>query len=132
MAARLQDPAHLAEERGQVPEVLHHQPADHPVERPRLEGEPFVEIMDDEADALRSRLPARLREHPLREVDRRHLGARGGQPERVSARPAPQVQHGQPGHIPDQLPHMRPFQGQQGVRVMVVDRRPPIIPLSGR
>ena len=79
-AAGPEHPAGLAEEPVQVAEVLQHQPADDPVERSGRHRQRVVQVVDEEPDPLGPRLAAGLRQHPLGEVDGRHLGPGGGQP----------------------------------------------------
>ncbi len=130
MAACPDHAARLTEVAVEVAEVLHDEPAHHEIERAVPERETRVKVAAEEADRRGAGLPPGFRDHPCREVHARHRGPRGGQPERVAAGAAAEVEHGEAADLAGRLPDGGVFQGDKGIAVVVVDARPAVVALA--
>ena len=128
-AARLQHAARLAEERVEVPQVLQDEAAHHPVEGAVREGQPLVQVVDEEAHPLRSRLRPGLLHHARREVHRGHRGPGGGEPQRVPPGAAAEVEDGEPRDVAERLAHDRLLEADERVLLVVVDLGPAVVAL---
>lgn len=130
-AARACDAPDLAKEEVQILNVLQDQAGNGAIARAVGERPRRVQIVGDERDALGAgggaSLRARLGEHALREVDRRHAGAAGREPQRVPPGSTADVRDVHPAHVAEQRVDARFLQRDERVAVGVVDLRPAVV-----